>query len=165
MGRVTRLPRSDRGAGDAIAEVETLAWLLDNSIPIPATGGRRIGLDAIVGLLPVAGDLASAGMGLFVVWRGARLGVPRVVVARMLLNSAIDLAVGAIPVIGDAFDLWFKANTRNLRLMRRHLEDPHASTRGSWVAIGALALGLLVVGVLMTWLVVGLVGVLMTPIG
>ena len=164
MGRVTRIPRTDPDAEGAVAEVEMLAWLLDNSIPIPATG-RRIGLDAIIGLIPVAGDVASAGLGLFVVWRGARLGVPRVVVARMLLNSAIDLAVGAIPVIGDAFDLWFKANTRNLRLMRRHLEDPQASTRGSWVAIAALAGALLVVAALVTWLVVGLVGFLMTPIG
>ena len=164
MGRVTRLPRADRPRGDAVSEVELLAWVLDNSIPIPATG-RRIGLDAVIGLIPVAGDLASAGIGLFVVWRGARLGVPRVVVARMLLNSAVDLAVGAIPVVGDAFDLWFKANTRNLRLMQRHLEDPHASTRGSWVAIGALAAAVLVVGVLLTLVVVGLVELLLTPIG
>ena len=164
MGRVTRLPRADRRGGDAVSEVELLAWLLDNSIPIPATG-RRIGLDAVIGLIPVAGDLASAGIGLFVVWRGARLGVPRVVVARMLLNSAVDLAVGAIPVVGDAFDLWFKANTRNLRLMRRYLEEPQASTRGSWVAIAALAAAVLVVAILLAFVVVGLVGVLMTPIG
>jgi hypothetical protein len=164
MGRVTRIPRADRADGDPVAEVELLAWLLDNSIPIPATG-RRIGLDAIIGLIPIAGDVASAGLGLFVVWRGARLGLPRVVVARMLLNSALDLAVGAIPLIGDAFDLWFKANTRNLRLMRRHLEEPTASTRGSWVAIGAMAAALVVVAVLIIWAFAGLIAFLLTPIG
>jgi len=67
MGRVTRIPRAGRQAGDALGEVETLAWLLDNSIPVPGTGGRRIGADAIVGLVPVVGDLISDRVGLFVV--------------------------------------------------------------------------------------------------
>lgn len=165
MGRVTRMPRRDRDDRDAVAEVELLAWLLDNSIRVPLSGGRRIGLDAIIGLVPVAGDVATAGIGLFVVWRAARLGVPAVVVARMLVNWALDLAVGAIPFIGDAFDFWFKASTRNLRLTRRYLEDPQASTRGSWLTLGAVAVALLVVAALIAWLVVGLVEVLLTPIG
>jgi Domain of unknown function (DUF4112) len=162
MGRVTRMPHTGRHAGDALGEVETLAWLLDNSIPVPGTGGRRIGADAIVGLVPVVGDLLSAGVGLFVVWRGSRLGLPRVVVARMLANSAIDLAVGAIPVVGDAFDLWFKANTRNLRLMRRHLEEPGASTRREAVGLFILVGIVLLLFALVLWL---LVAVLTIEIG
>ena len=156
------MPHRGRHADGALGEVETLAWLLDNSIPVPGTGGRRIGADAIVGLVPVVGDLLSAGVGLFVVWRGSRLGLPRVVVARMLANSAVDLAVGAIPVVGDAFDLWFKANTRNLRLMRRHLEEPGASTRGEAVGLFIL-LGVVLLGfALVIWLLVAL---LTTEIG
>jgi Domain of unknown function (DUF4112) len=156
MSRVTRLPRRGGHAGDALGEVETLAWLLDSSIPVPGTGGRRIGADAIVGLVPVVGDLLSAGVGLFVVWRGSRLGLPRVVVARMLANSAIDLAVGAIPVVGDAFDLWFKANTRNLRLMRHHLEEPGASTRREAVGLFILIGVVVLLFALVIWLLVAL---------
>ena len=156
MGRVTRLPHTGRHANDALDEVETLAWLLDNSIVVPGTGGRRIGADAIVGLVPVVGDLLSAGVGIFVVWRGSRLGLPRVVVARMLANSAIDLAVGAIPVVGDAFDLWFKANTRNLRLMQRHLETPGASTRRESVGLFILLGVVVLLFALVIWLLVAL---------
>lgn len=151
------MPHTGRHANGPVGEVETLAWLLDNSIPIPGTG-RRVGIDGLIGLVPVVGDMASAGMGLFVVWRGSRLGLPRVVVARMLVNSAIDLAVGAIPVVGDAFDLWFKANTRNLRLMHRYLSEPDAPTRPQWIAIAALVgVVVLVVG-LLVWLGVGILG-------
>jgi preprotein translocase subunit Sss1 len=125
-----------------MAEVETLAWLLDNSIPVPFFGGRRFGVDAIIGLVPGFGDLVSAGLGLFVVWRASRMGLPRIVVARMLINSAIDLVVGVIPFAGDAFDLWFKSNTRNLDMARRWLELPDRSTRDEWLAL------LLIVGIL-----------------
>jgi hypothetical protein len=136
--------------------VEALAWLLDNSIPVPGTG-RRFGVDALIGFVPVVGDLVSGGIGLFVVWRASRLGLPRVVVARMLANSVIDIAIGAIPVIGDAFDLWFKANTRNLGIIRRHLEHPETSTRSDWLILMSLV-GLLVgVVVLLGWFVVSLV--------
>jgi hypothetical protein len=151
------MPHAGRHAPGPIREVETLAWLLDNSIPIPGTG-RRVGIDGLIGFVPVVGDMASAGMGLFVVWRGSRLGLPRVVVARMLVNSAVDLVVGAIPVLGDAFDLWFKANTRNLRLMHRYLAEPDAPTRPQWIAIAALVgVVALVIGVLV-WLGVSVLG-------
>jgi len=164
MARVTRIPPARSVQSRALAEVETLAWLLDNSIPVPGTGGRRFGIDAVIGFVPVVGDLVSGGIGLFVVWRGARLGLPRVVVARMLANSAIDLAVGSIPIAGDAFDLWFKANTRNLGLMRRHLEQPDLSTRNEWLVllglIGAVALILGFIGWLLVSLFTTVVGAL-----
>jgi hypothetical protein len=148
----------DRRRSRALAEVEALAWLLDNSIPVPLSGGRRLGLDAVVGLVPVIGDLASGAIGLLVVWRASRMGLPRIVVARMLANTAIDVAVGAIPVLGDAFDLWFKANTRNLGLMRRHLETPDASTSGDWLAVATIG-GIVLAGVLLVgWLLAALVG-------
>jgi Domain of unknown function (DUF4112) len=153
---VTRSPRAATGQTRGIAEVEALAWLLDNSIAVPGTGGRRFGIDAIIGFVPVVGDLLSGGIGLFVVWRGARLGLPRVVVARMLMNTAIDIAVGAIPFLGDAFDLWFKANTRNLALIRRHFEDPTRSTRDDWlVLLGMIGVVVLLVA-LLGWLAVSL---------
>ena len=172
-GRVTRLPprprlgrdrRFDEGSGARdVADVELLAWLLDNSIPIPGTG-RRVGLDALVGLIPGLGDVISGGLGLLVVIKAVRLRMPRIVLARMLANVALDLSVGAIPVLGDAFDLWYKSNSRNLAILRRHAGDPAASTRGDWLffaVIVGIAL-LVVVGVF--WLVGSLVELLLAPL-
>jgi len=136
----------------AATEVELLAWLLDNSIPIPGTG-RRIGVDALVGLIPGAGDIVSGGLGLFVVLRGAQRGLPTIVVTRMLVNVALDFAIGAIPFIGDLFDMWYKSNQRNVALMRRYVATPTASTAGQWLFFGVIlaALGLAAFG--FVWLV------------
>jgi Domain of unknown function (DUF4112) len=158
MARVTRIPRSTPERSRGLAEVEALAWLLDNSIPVPGMGGRRFGIDAVIGLVPGIGDLVSGAIGLFIIWRGARLGLPTVAVARMLATTAIDLAVGAIPVVGDAFDLWFKANTRNLAVMRRHLAEPDVSTRDDWLALLGLVGAALLVVALIGWLVASLIG-------
>lgn len=147
-------PRPDRSR--ALAEVEALAWLLDNSIPVPGTG-RRFGIDALIGFVPGIGDAVSGAMGLVVVWRGSRMGLPRVVVARMLLNTLLDVAVGMIPILGDAFDLWFKASTRNLNLMRRHLERPDTSTRDDWLVVMGLIGAVVGVIVLFGWLVISVI--------
>jgi hypothetical protein len=141
----------------ALAELGALAWLLDNSIPVPLTGGRRFGLDALIGFVPVVGDLASGAIGLLLVWRGSRMGMPRIVVARMLANTTVDMAVGVIPVLGDAFDLWFKANTRNLDLMRRHVERPGTSTRDDWLVVTTMAGIVIAVIALAGWMLVSLV--------
>lgn len=151
------MDRSRPPARGSASDVEALAWLLDNSIPIPGTQ-RRIGLDAVVGLVPGLGDLLSGGIGLFVVLRGAQLGVPRVVLARMLVNVAIDFVIGAIPLVGDAFDLWFKAHMRNVALIRRHSASPDASTAGSWAFFGALLIAVVLLAVSVVWLFARLLG-------
>lgn len=160
MQRTARIPRTDEQRTRSLAEVEALAWLLDNSIPVPGTGGRRFGVDAVIGLVPGIGDIVSGALGLIVVWRGSRMGLPRIVVGRMLLNTLVDIAVGAIPILGDAFDLWFKASTRNLGLMRRHLERPDTSTRDDWLAV-LLMVGV-VIGIIVAigWLIVSVVAAL-----
>lgn len=140
-----------------MSEIEVLAWLLDNSIPVPFSGGRRLGADAVIGLIPGFGDLASAGVGLFVVWRASRMGFPKVVVARMLMNTTIDLVVGAIPFLGDAFDLWFKSNTRNIGLAREWLERPDRSTRGEWLAILLIVAMLVGMVAFVLWLIGALI--------
>ena len=160
MERVTRLPAKAPDRSRALAEVDLLAWLMDNSIPIPATGGRRIGMDALIGLVPIVGDIMAGGVGLYIVWRGSRLGVPRIAVMRMLINSVIDIGIGAIPFVGDIFDLWFKANTRNLAVMRGHLAQPDRSTRGDWLALLAMIGAVVVVIVLVGWLLVSLLNAL-----
>lgn len=164
MQRTARIPRTDEQRTRSLAEVEALAWLLDNSIPVPGTGGRRFGVDAVIGLVPGIGDIVSGALGLIVVWRGSRMGLPRIVVGRMLLNTLLDIAIGAIPILGDAFDLWFKASTRNLGLMRRHLERPETSTRDDWLAVllmvGVVAGIIVAIGWLIVSAVAALVGAL-----
>ena len=121
----------------------------EQRIPIPGTG-RRIGLDALLGFVPGLGDVLSGGLGLLVVLRGVQRGLPAIVVARMLANVGLDFVVGSVPLIGDAFDLWYKSNARNVALLRRYAEAPHASTAGSWAffapwpgpAIGGLAVAI-----------------------
>lgn len=150
------------GASRAPADLEALAWLMDNSIPIPGTGGRRVGLDAIIGFVPGLGDLVSSGASLFVIVRAAGHGLPRITVVRMLLNLGLDLTVGAVPVLGDAFDLWFKANQRNVELFRRHAVASSATTGGDWTFVfGVLAAGVaIIVGAiaLAIWLLAQLLG-------
>jgi Domain of unknown function (DUF4112) len=160
MKPTAQTPRTDEQRSRSLAEVEALAWLLDNSIPVPGTGGRRFGVDAVIGLVPGIGDVVSGALGLIVVWRGSRMGLPGIVVGRMLLNTLLDIAVGAIPILGDAFDLWFKASTRNLGLMRRHLERPETSTRDDWLAV-LLMVGV-VIGIIVAigWLIVSVVATL-----
>ena len=164
MDGVTRLRRTERDRSRELAEVEAIAWLLDNSIPVPGTG-RRFGVDAIIGLVPVVGDVVSAGMGLFVVWRASRMGLPRIVVTRMLVVSALDFVIGSIPIAGDAFDLWFKANTRNLALLRRHLERPETSTRDDWMVVTGLLAVVIAIVAIIGWLMVSLVSALIGLFG
>jgi hypothetical protein len=156
MTRVTRLPARAPDRSRSLTEVDAMAWLLDNSIPVPFLRGRRFGVDAIIGLVPGFGDLVSTGLGLLVVWRASRMNLPSIVVARMLVNTAIDLVVGAIPFAGDAFDMWFKANTRNLGLARRWLEEPERSTRDEWLGLAMIA-GILIAMVAFVIWVVGAV--------
>lgn len=104
----------------ARTRVQRLARLMDSSIRLP--GGFRIGVDGLIGLVPVAGDLAAAGVSFYIVAQAAHAGVPARVLARMVLNVALDTLVGAIPILGDVFDVAFKANLRNARLMDAYLD-------------------------------------------
>lgn len=113
----------------AVRRLDSLSYLLDNSIPIPGTG-RRFGLDAVIGLVPGFGDAAGSLMSAYIVVQAARLGAPASSLVRMLLNVGIEAVVGAIPFAGDLFDAWFKANARNVTLLRREMDRP-GSTRGS----------------------------------
>jgi hypothetical protein len=110
---------------DSIARITALATLLDSAFLIPGLN-RRVGLDAIIGLIPGIGDAISAVLASYIIWEARQLGLPRWKIARMIGNLAVDTAIGAIPVAGDAFDLFFKANQRNLRIVHEHLKrGPH----------------------------------------
>jgi hypothetical protein len=104
-----------------LAHLEWLADLLDTRWRIPGLG-IPIGIDGIASIFPVVGDSATGVVSAYLVYQASRLGVPRSVLLRMAGNAGLDWAVGSIPVLGTLFDIGFKANTRNVNLLRRHLE-------------------------------------------
>lgn len=144
-------PRNDLPPADPL--LERIAWFTDNAIPIPGTR-FRIGLDALLGLFPAVGDVLGAAIqvGLMIL-AVTRYNVPRPVAARMIANILLDLGVGSVPLFGDLFDAGFKANTRNVRLLReltdqRRLgesdqEIARSSTRFLLVLGAALGISLL----------------------
>ena len=141
---MTRESRHDR-ARRAEREIEALARLLDDRFELPGTG-RRFGIDALIGLIPGFGDAASAGIGGYLVLRAVRIGVPGVVVARMVFNTLFDLVMGLIPLLGDLFDFAYKSNARNVALMREYINDPDAPTERHWMFLVGVVL--VIVGVL-----------------
>ena len=127
-----------------LARVRALARLLDEAVAVPGTR-FRIGLDAALGLVPVVGDVAGGLIGSYILLTAARLGVPRVVLARMLLNVVADSALGVVPLAGDVLDAAWRTNSKNARLLEGHLLDPRGTIRGSWLTVAGLAVVLLAV--------------------
>ncbi len=130
--------------------VRALGQLLDNSIPIPGTG-RRIGLDAVIGLIPGVGDMVGGVLSGYIILEAARAQVPTITLVRMLGNVGIDTLVGVIPGLGDVFDAMWKANMKNVVLLQGHLvtSDEAAADRRSAIGASLLAvavLALIVVG-------------------
>ena len=110
------------------------SWTAPSSYP---GLNRSIGIDALIGAVPVVGDAVSAALSSYIIWEARQLGLPRWKIARMLGNVAIDTAIGAIPVAGDVFDVFFKANMRNLRIIHDHLgRDGQGRRRGPKVIDG-----------------------------
>lgn len=107
--------------------IEALELLLERAFVLPGIN-RRIGIDAIAGLIPIAGDAVAAAMGLYCVWEARNLGMPRWKIARMMGNVAFDFTLGAVPLAGDLFDFLFASNTRNLKIIRRHLDRHHPAS-------------------------------------
>jgi hypothetical protein len=101
--------------------IDALSRLLDTAFVIPGTG-IRFGVDALIGLVPGIGDAITTAVALYIVNEARALGAPRWLIGRMLVNVALDGVVGAVPLVGDAFDVAFRANRRNLALLREHLD-------------------------------------------
>ena len=141
-------------------DVERLARLLDDVVAIPGTR-IRVGLDSILGLLPGGGDLIGGALSAWIIVAAARLGAPPAVIARMGANVLADAAIGAVPVLGDIFDIVFRANRRNVELLGRYLDTPEPVHRSSRLVVLAVLLvliaaliGALFVGVILVrWLI------------
>lgn len=130
-GNLSRMGVDLPFGNDAMAvrrRIELLEQLLEGLIEIPGLK-RKVGLDAMLGVIPVAGDLIAAALGLYLVWEARNLGMSRWQLARMVGNVGFDTLVGAVPVAGDLFDFLYRSNTRNLRIIRKHLDKHHPHTR------------------------------------
>jgi len=123
-----QLPDVSRDPQAVRARVEAMEKLLERAFVIPGIN-RPIGVDSIVGLIPVVGDIATALMGAYIVWEGRNLGMSKMQLTRMAANIGIDTALGAIPFAGDMFDFFWRSNSRNLRIIRKHLDKHHPGTR------------------------------------
>ncbi|MFV0478487.1 MAG: DUF4112 domain-containing protein [Parahaliea sp.] len=142
-----------------IQRLDRLAWLLDNSIGIPGTR-FRIGVDSLIGLIPGFGDLAGIVLSAYILLQSARSGAPASVLWRMAGNILLEGVVGVIPLVGDLFDMSFKANARNVALLKAYHREPLAiqrRSRGLFMLAGLLVLALLAVWavlilVLLRWL-------------
>ena len=139
-----------------VQRLQRLAELWDAGFRIPGTG-IRLGLDPLVGLVPGVGDAAGALVASYVVLQAARLDVPPSTLLRMLANVAIDAVLGTVPVLGDIFDVVWKANLKNVALIEHHLADPRGARRASrtWI-ITVIAVLVLLAGasVAIGWLMV-----------
>src|SRR5262252_5800240 len=116
----TAVPLSAR-TRHSLARLEAIAKLMDGAFIIPGTS-IRFGFDGIIGVVPVVGDLLAGLVSTYLVWEAKQLGAPRWLIAQMLVNVFIDTAVGSVPIVGDAFDVLFRANMKNMALLRRYLE-------------------------------------------
>lgn len=148
----TEVLTDDEVRGETVARLlEKLAWLMDHAIPIPGTK-FRVGLDAILGLLPVGGDvLTGLVQSALVLVALKHYRVPKAVAARMAANVLLDIGVGSIPFVGDAFDAVFKANTRNVKLLEevrqlRHRGEPVPAAPSVLYLVGIASVFLLAIG-------------------
>ena len=126
-----RVSRMHGRKAKSVARLEALAKLMDGAFVIPGTN-IRMGLDGIIGLVPVAGDMISGLISTYMIREARQLGAPSWLIARMAANTLLDTTIGAIPLLGDAFDVMFRANMKNMALLRRHMERKGfaASTSG-----------------------------------
>lgn len=119
-GRIEPLARDDELAA-TLQRLDAIATLMDSAIRIPGTQ-VVMGLDALLGLLPVIGDAIASAIGGYLIWEAKRLGASKFVLARMAANTTIDTVLGSIPIVGDVFDVAYKANRKNVALLKAHLE-------------------------------------------
>lgn len=145
-----RRPRAAPALADEVKRLDALAWMLDSSIPVPGTN-LRIGLDPLIGLIPVVGDLIGMAFSAYILIQAARLGIPRVTLMRMGFNVTVEAAVGIIPFVGDAFDFYWQANRKNVDLLKAHLRDPKRAKGRDWLFAMLFLFGTLALFGLLGW--------------
>lgn len=158
----SRVPHDDERE-HLLAIADLLAKALDTTVKIPGTS-ISIGLDPLLGLIPGIGDALANLIGAIILGLATRLRVPRIVLARMSLNLLINGTIGAIPIIGDLFSVWFQSNMRNAALLREAATRPDRETHPDWLYVGGIIGGTVVLMLLAIAFVVWVVTKLWTMI-
>ncbi len=114
--------------GSVRQRVEAMEKLLERSFVVPGTK-IPVGLDALVGLIPVLGDIITTALGAYVVWEARNLNMPKWKLMRMGAHVAVDTVLGLVPVVGDAADFLYRSNSKNLKIIKKHLDKHHPETR------------------------------------
>ncbi|HEV8345191.1 MAG TPA: DUF4112 domain-containing protein [Vicinamibacterales bacterium] len=139
-----------------MAALRSLRRLLDDAFRVPGTS-LRFGWDPLIGLIPWAGDVLTAVLSCAIILQAHHLGVPRVVQLRMVMNVAIDVIVGVIPVFGDVADVFWKSNAKNFALLERHAAEPQPATPGDWLFVAGIIAAVVLIAavplIVMYWLV------------
>lgn len=120
-------PDIGRDPASVRQRVEAMELLLERSFTLPIIN-RQFGLDFLIGLIPVVGDFIGAAMGSYLVWEARNLNMPSWKIARMIGNIGFDFVIGVVPLLGDAADFIFRSNSRNLRIIKKHLDRHHPAT-------------------------------------
>ncbi len=139
---------SNRPTETQLAQLRQLSNLWDQAIGIPGTKWR-IGLESIIGLLPIGGDWIGLVMSSYILFHAVKFNLPRSVMVRMVLNVLIDAIVGAVPILGDLFDTTWKANTKNVNLLEAHLKSPQKSHKADKLALWLLFFGCILLVVIL----------------
>jgi Domain of unknown function (DUF4112) len=138
-----------------------ISLIMDEFVRVPGTK-FKFGLDPLIGLIPGLGDTGSALVSAFALIQAARLGVPKILLARMSVNILINELIGIVPVVGDAFSFWFKSNARNYQIIKDHTAAPGGvSRRSDWifvVAVLVLLFGIVCCGVIVSFLLLREIG-------
>jgi len=136
----------DQQKQKVMKRLDNLAWALDSVVPLP--GGFRLGLDGLIGLVPVVGDGVTALLSSYIIGVGVRNGAPKSVILKMLGNLIVDAVIGAIPFFGDVFDVANRSNYKNVNLLRGYLDQPVEIRRSSRLWVTMVILGVIsIVGV------------------
>ena len=148
-----------------VATAEFLAKILDTTVKIPGTP-FYLGLDPLLGLIPGIGDMIANLIGTVILILAARLRVPQIVIARMSLNHLLNGTIGAIPILGDLFSIWFRSHARNAELLRRAATEPHRETQQARLYVAGIIAGTVVLLLLaiaaVLWIVVKLWAAIVT---
>jgi hypothetical protein len=155
------IPPANESHIATLRRIRQISYLLDNAFPIPGTN-YRIGLDPILGLLPVGGDFIGMVFSAYIIVKAAQIGVPQEKLVQMVSNIIIDTFVGSVPVFGDLFDAAWKSNMKNVALLEEHLGSPQTGTIVNWWFVGGILVVLLLIMLLIISLSVAIVSWLLT---
>ena len=142
--------RSDRSSAEVETSLDQLAWLMDDLFRVPILGWR-VGLDALIGLIPGFGDTATSIVSFYILVAGVRYRVPKITLLRMGMNIALDYVVGSLPVVGDLADAWWKSNHKNIDLLKKRAtvstEEARSGRVSDWLFVGGIILGLIALAI------------------